>query len=161
MPPDDGDTMPHSTHIVIRSDDIDVNGHVQSARYLNYAQHARWIAVAQAGLSIRKLAGAGFSPVELDVSIKYLHELMLGDEIDVESRFEFPSPKTIRVVQSIVRRSDGALAATVTSLTGLMNLTERKLVDDAAGVWRTFLREPSVVDLPPLDEVLRPVGASA
>ncbi|WP_158244912.1 acyl-CoA thioesterase [Verrucosispora sp. ts21] len=153
--------MPHSTHIIIRSDDIDANGHVQSARYLNYAQHARWIAVAQAGLSVRKLAAAGLSPVELDVSIKYLRELVLGDEIDVESRFDFPSPKTIRTVQSLVRRSDGAVAATVTSVTGLMNLTERKLVDDAVGVWRTFLREPSVVDLPPLDEVLTPAEASA
>ncbi|GAA0389268.1 acyl-CoA thioesterase [Micromonospora gifhornensis] len=150
--------MPHSTHIIIRSDDIDANGHVQSARYLNYAQHARWIAVAQAGLSVRKLSGAGFSPVELNVSITYLRELVLGDEIDVESRFEFPSSKTIKVIQSIARRSDGAVAAEVTSLTGLMDLSERKLVDNAAAVWRSFLRQPSVVDLPPLDEELTSAG---
>jgi len=88
----------------------------------------------------------------LDVSIKYRRELMLGDEIDVETRFEYPSPKIVKVVQSTVRRSDGIVAAEVTSLTGLMNLTERKLVDNAAVVWRRFLRQPSIVDLPLTDE---------
>ncbi|MEU8256614.1 acyl-CoA thioesterase [Micromonospora inaquosa] len=142
----------HSTHIIIRSDDIDSNGHVRGSQYLNYAVHARWIALAQAGLSVEQLAAAGFGPVELDVSIKYRRELMLGDEIDVETRFEYPSPKFVRVIQSTVRRSDGALAAEVTSLTGLMNLTERKLVDNGVVVWRQFLRRPSVVDLPPVDD---------
>ncbi|KOX03197.1 hypothetical protein ADK66_28770 [Micromonospora sp. NRRL B-16802] len=140
--------VPHSTHIIIRSDDIDSNGHVRGSQYLSYAVHARWSALAEAGLSVKKLAAAGFGPVELDVSIKYRRELMLGDEIDVETRFEYPSPKIVKVVQSTIRRSDGTVAAEVTSLTGLMNLTERKLVDNAAAVWRRFLREPSIVDLP-------------
>ncbi|MFD6566120.1 acyl-CoA thioesterase [Micromonospora profundi] len=142
--------MPHSTHIIIRSDDIDSNGHVRGSQYLNYAVHARWSALAQAGLSVKKLAAAGFGPVDLDVSIKYRRELMLGDEIDVETRFEYPSPKIVKVVQSTIR-SDGIVAAEVTSLTGLMNLTERKLVDNAAVVWRRFLRQPSIVDLPLTD----------
>ncbi|GIG00165.1 hypothetical protein Cci01nite_52580 [Catellatospora citrea] len=144
--------MPHSTRITIRSDDIDSNGHVRASQYYNYAVHARWIALSQAGLSVKQLAAAGFSPVELDVSIRYLHELMLGDEIDVNTRFEYPSPKVVKVIQSAIRRSDGAVAAELISLTGLMNLTERKLVDNAAAVWRRFVRHPSMVDLPVTDE---------
>lgn len=143
--------MPHSTHITIRSDDIDSNGHVRGSQYLNYAVHARWTALSKAGLSVKQLAAAGYGPVELDVSIKYLRELMLGDEIDVETRFEYPSPKIVKVIQSTIRSSDGAVAAEVTSVTGLMNLTERKLVDNAAAVWLRFLRHPSIVDLPITD----------
>ncbi|MEH0927175.1 acyl-CoA thioesterase [Micromonospora sp. CPCC 205558] len=142
----------HSTHIIIRSDDIDSNGHVRGSKYLDYAVHARWIALTQAGLSAKKLASAGFGPVVLDVSIKYRRELMLGDEIDIETRFEYGSPKFVKTIQSTVRRSDGVVAAEVTSLTGLMNLAERKLVDDGVVVWRKFLHQPSVVDLPPADD---------
>ncbi|MGS2641009.1 BTAD domain-containing putative transcriptional regulator [Streptosporangium sp. G12] len=142
------DRPANAIHIVISGDDIGTNGHVRSSKYLDYAVHARWAALAQAGLSIKELTAAGLGPVELDVSIRYFHELVLGDEIDVETRYEYPSPKIVRLVQSLVRHSDGVLAAEVTSVTGLMDLRERKLVENAADVWAKFLRDLSAVDLP-------------
>ncbi|GAA4465611.1 acyl-CoA thioesterase [Phytohabitans houttuyneae] len=62
------------------------------AGVIDYSIRARWAALADAGLSIKELAAAGLGPVELDVSIKYLHELVLGDEVDVITRFEYPAP---------------------------------------------------------------------
>lgn len=151
-PPDRGlqsryDGVTHTASITVGAEDIGPNGHVRSSRYLDYAIRARWAALADAGLSIKELASAGVGPVELDVSIKFLRELVLGDEIDVVTRFEYPSPKIVRLVQSLFRRSDGVLAAIVTSVTGLMDIAERRLVDNAAEVWADFLQDLAVVDL--------------
>ncbi|GIF64109.1 hypothetical protein Ais01nite_21440 [Asanoa ishikariensis] len=140
--------MTHSTHIIVRSDDIDTNGHVRGAQYLNYAVHARWTALFEAGLSLEKITAARLGPVDLDDSVKYLRELTLGDEIDVHTRFEFPAPRYVKVIQSAVRRSDGAVTAEVVSTTGLMDLTERKLVNDVAELWSRFLRAPELIGLP-------------
>ncbi|NJC15659.1 hypothetical protein F4558_005485 [Micromonospora profundi] len=80
------------------------------------------------------------------MSIKYLDELVLGDEVDVVTRFEYLAPKIVRLVQSMIRRSDGAIVSVVTSVTSLMDTTGRWLVDDAA-VWAEFPRDRAVVDL--------------
>ncbi|MBL6279230.1 thioesterase family protein [Micromonospora fiedleri] len=141
------DGVTHTASIAVGADDIGTNGNVRSSKYLDYSIQARWAALADAGLSIKELAAAGLGPVELDVSIKYLRELVLGDQVDVVTRFEYPSPKIVRLVQSMFRRSDGALAAVVTSVTGLMDIAQRRLVDDAAAAWAVFLRDLAVVDL--------------
>ncbi|GIG00169.1 BTAD domain-containing putative transcriptional regulator [Catellatospora citrea] len=141
------DGVTHTASITVSADDIGANGHVRSSRYLDYSVQARWAAAADAGLSIKELAAAGLGPVELEVSIKYLNELVHGDEIDVVTRFEYPSPKIVQLVQSMFRRSDGELAAVVTCVTGLMDIAERRLVDNAAAVWAEFLRDLAVVDL--------------
>ncbi|MFD6567102.1 BTAD domain-containing putative transcriptional regulator [Micromonospora profundi] len=66
-------------------------------------------------------------------------------EDNVVTRFEYPDPKIVRLV-SMIRRSDGAIVAVVTSVTGLAATTERWLVDDAA-VWTEFPRDLAIVDL--------------
>jgi len=96
---------------------------------------------------LAKELAAGLGPVELEVSIKYLHEVVPGDEVDVVGRFEYPSPTIVRLVQSMIRRSDGAIVAVVTSVTGVAATTERWLVDNAAAVWTEFPRDLAVVDL--------------
>ncbi|WP_051571462.1 acyl-CoA thioesterase [Cryptosporangium arvum] len=140
--------MTHTTRITVRSDDIDANGHVRDSKYLDYAVHARWVTLAHAGLDAGKLVAAGLGPVNLEVSITYAREVVLGDEIAVETRFEYPSPKLVKVVQTLTRR-DGIVAAQVVSVTGLMDLRRRKLVDDAAGRYGEFLSDLTVVDLVP------------
>ncbi|MEH0927176.1 BTAD domain-containing putative transcriptional regulator [Micromonospora sp. CPCC 205558] len=141
------DGVTHTAPITVSSDDIGSNGRVRSSKYLDYSIQARWAALADAGLSIKELASAGLGPVELDVSIKYMRELVFGDEIDVVTRFEYPSPKIVRLVQSMVRRSDGAPVAVVTAVTGLMDLASQQLVDNAAAIWADFLRDLAVVGL--------------
>lgn len=141
------DGVTHTTPITVSADDVGPTGHVRSSRYLDYSVQARWAALADAGLSVKELASAGLGPVELDVSIKYMRELVFGDEIDVVTRFEYPSPKIVRLVQSVIRRSDGELVAVVTAVTGLMEIASRRLVDNAADIWADFLRDLAVVGL--------------
>ncbi|MEH1030694.1 BTAD domain-containing putative transcriptional regulator [Micromonospora profundi] len=140
------DGATHTASITVGSDDIGANGSVRSPRYLDYSIRARCAALADAGLSIKELAAAGLGPVDLEVSIKYLDELVLGDEVDVVTRFEYLAPKIVRLVQSMIRRSDGAIVSVVTSVTSLMDTTGRWLVDDAT-VWAEFPRDRAVVDL--------------
>ncbi|GAA0607772.1 hypothetical protein GCM10009534_48130 [Kribbella sandramycini] len=140
----EGDGVTHIARLVVGSDDIGTGGQVRSSMYIDYSIQARW---ADAGLSIRELAAAGVGPVELNVAIEYRQELVLGNEVVIVTRFEYPSPKIVRLVQTIVRRSDGVVAGVVTSVTGLLDLASRRLVDDAAGCWASFLRDPAVVGL--------------
>jgi YbgC/YbaW family acyl-CoA thioester hydrolase len=140
--------MAYTTCVAVRSDDIDPNGHVRDSGYLDYADHARWMTLVRAGLSVEKLAAANIGPVNLEVSVTYKRELTIGDEVEVETRFEYPNQKVTRVVQTLTRKSDGALAAEVVTTTGLLDLKRRRLVDDAMQTWLKFVTDLSVLDLP-------------
>lgn len=138
--------MAHVTRLEVRAEDIDANGHVRDSKYVDYAAHARWQAVIQAGLDPRALAAAAIGPIHLEVTVKYLKELVLGDEVEVQTRFEYPKPKIVRVLQTLTRVSDGAPVAEVASTTGLLDLRRRQLLDDARQTWRKFLTDTTVID---------------
>ena len=87
-------------------------------------------------------------PVNLEVSVQYRRELVLGDEVEVETRFEYPSPRIVRVVQTVIRGADRAVAAELVSTTGLLDLSARRLVVDAGRVWRRLVADPAAIDLP-------------
>jgi len=45
--------------LAVRSDDLDVNGHLRGPAYLAYADHARWVAMDAAGIDVTGLQLAG------------------------------------------------------------------------------------------------------
>jgi acyl-CoA thioester hydrolase len=50
-------------------------------------------------------------------------------------------------VEQELRRTDGVLLAEVTSIGGLLDLTDRRLVTDAAARWRRLAQTPSALHL--------------
>lgn len=117
--------------IEVRHYELDTQGHVNSAVYLLYAEHARWRHLESLGVGPRALADEGLGPVFLELTIKYHRELRAGDTVTVTSKFVYPDTggKTFFVDQQLVR-SDGTLVATLRSTTGLFDLSTRKLVAD-------------------------------
>jgi acyl-CoA thioester hydrolase len=73
-------------------------------------------------------------------------ERWAGDEIDVTCSFVFGDGKTYRVEQEL-RRNDGVLVADVTTVGGLLDLTDRLLVPDAAVRWRALATAPGQLGL--------------
>ncbi|MCX5600543.1 thioesterase family protein [Streptomyces phaeochromogenes] len=133
---------PFSVPVTVRGYETDVQGHVNQAVYVNYAEHARWSLLQAAGISQAGLAAKGVGPVSLEMTVRYRRELRAGDEVEVTCDFIWGEGKTFRVEQTI-RKSDGTVAAEITGVGGLMDLKERKLVADPRDYFRALASDPA------------------
>lgn len=134
------------TRFVVRTYEVDQNGHLNGSVYVQWADHARWERAQAAGIDMEGLVGSGIGPVNLETTIRYHSELRVGDEVDVSCDFEWGEGKTMRVVQEF-RLGDGTLAAELISVGGLLDLDRRRLVEDPKERWRLAAREPAALGL--------------
>jgi len=86
------------------------SGSCQRAVYVQWAEHARWLCVREAGVPLDRLGGGEVGPVNLETSIRYHRELRDGDEVDVSCAFIWGNGKTFEVRQDF-HRPDGTLIA--------------------------------------------------
>ncbi|NUS43441.1 MAG: acyl-CoA thioesterase [Mycobacteriaceae bacterium] len=138
--------MTFTVPVVVRGYELDTQGHLNQAVYLNYAEHARWELLRAAGLGQDKLIASGVGPVVLETTIKYRSELRGGDEVTVSCEFEWSGGKVFRIRQEI-RKADGSLAAEVTAVGGLLDLAERKLVPNPGERWGSLTDKPDLLGL--------------
>ncbi|QIP85922.1 acyl-CoA thioesterase [Streptomyces sp. Tu 2975] len=115
--------------VTVRGYELDTQGHLNQAVYLQYAEHARWELLRAAGLPQEKLLASGVGPVALEVTVKFLRELRGGDEVRVTCRFVYREGKTFTVEQQIVK-DDGTVAAEISGVAGMLDLSTRRLIDD-------------------------------
>ncbi|MGN9758074.1 acyl-CoA thioesterase [Streptomyces sp. SD31] len=139
-------TEPFSVPVTVRGYETDVQGHLNQAVYLNYAEHARWSLLQAAGISQAGLIGRGVGPVALETTIRYKSELLAGDEVEVTCSFDWGGGKTFRIEQTI-RKTDGTVAAEVIAVGGLLNLKERKLVANPQDYFKELASEPALFGL--------------
>ena len=135
-----------SVPVTVRGYETDVQGHVNQSVYVNYAEHARWSLLHAAGVSQAGLVANGVGPVALETTIRYQRELLAGDEVEVTCDFVWGEGKTFRIRQTI-RKADGTVAAEITAVGGLMDLTVRKLVADPKEYLRAMASEPRLLGL--------------
>jgi acyl-CoA thioester hydrolase len=135
-----------SVRISVRAYEIDSNGHVNSAVYLQYAEHARWEFLRAAGIDHDALAARGVGPVFLETVLRYQAELRYPDTVDVTCEMRWGSGKTFQVVQRLCR-PEGDPVAEVDSVGGLIDLAARKLVEQPAHHYLAISRMPSVLGL--------------
>jgi acyl-CoA thioester hydrolase len=130
--------------VKVRGYELDTQGHLNWAEYLHYAEHARWEYLAAAGISQDALLATGIGPVVLDAHVTFKHELRGGDDVDVSCQFRWGDRKIFEIVQDF-RRSDGILAATLTSKAGFLDLRERRLIAAPAKHLRSIAANPAVI----------------
>jgi acyl-CoA thioester hydrolase len=135
-----------AVRVAVRGYELDSQGHLNSAVYLQYGDHARWECLRAAGISIDEMLATGIGPVTLETTIRFRHELRVGDQVDVSCSFGWGDGKTFEIRQEI-RRDDGVLAAELISKGGLLALDERRLVTDPASHWRALATEPRLLGL--------------
>ncbi len=128
--------------VTVRGYETDVQGHLNQAVYLQYAEHARWELFEAAGIRQRDLQAAGIGPVVLETTIRYKRELRAGDKVEVTCGFEWGTGKTFRLAQ-VIRKVDGTVSAEVTAVGGFMDLTARRLLEDPAGRIGALAEDPS------------------
>ncbi|MFJ6560242.1 acyl-CoA thioesterase [Streptomyces sp. NPDC091412] len=137
---------PCSVRVTVRGDETDVQGHLNQAVYLNYAEHARWSLLQAAGISQAGLVSGGVGPVTLETTIRYPRELSAGDEADVTRAFEWDGGKTFRIRQT-VRKADGTVAAEIDAVGGLLDLKARKPVPAPHDRFRQLATDPGLFGL--------------
>ncbi|WP_067701296.1 acyl-CoA thioesterase [Nocardia jejuensis] len=138
--------MAFSVPVTVRGYELDINGHLNQAVYLQYAEHARWELLRAAGVQEEKMIGSGIGPVVLENTIKYFRELHGGDEVTVSCEFEWLGGKTFRMHQ-LISKIDGTVSAQIDVVGGIMDLTLRKLVTDPGGRLREIAESPEVLGL--------------
>lgn len=138
--------QPFRARFTVRAYETDTQGHLNSAVYLQYGEHARWECLRAGGTPIDRLLGSGMAPVQLRCTIRFHRELRVGDEVDVSCVGEWGEGKTFRIAQEY-RRPDGTLAAELTAVCGLFDLTERRLVPNPAKHFRSIATAPDVLGL--------------
>ncbi len=124
-----------SVDIEVRGYELDVQGHVNSAVYLMYAEHARWRHLESLGADPVALAERDIGLALLELTVKYLRELRAGDVVTVSCQLHFPetSRKTF-VFDHHFRRADGTPVAEIRCTAGLLNLSARRLVENPRAV---------------------------
>ncbi|MFF3127877.1 acyl-CoA thioesterase, partial [Streptomyces sp. NPDC057908] len=63
--------MTFSVDVTVRGYELDTQGHLNQAVYLQYAEHTRWELLRAAGLSQEKLLASGVGPVALETTVKF------------------------------------------------------------------------------------------
>ncbi|MCF3121060.1 acyl-CoA thioesterase [Streptomyces arenae] len=137
---------PFSVSVGVRGYETDSQGHLNQAVYLQYAEHARWSLLRAAGIEQTDLLDKGVGPVVLENTVRYLRELRAGDETTVSCAFVWGERKTFGVEQTITR-ADGTVAATISSVGGLLDLKERRMVADPRECFRALAADPAALGL--------------
>lgn len=120
---------PFQIRVRVRGYEVDTQGHMNQAVYLQYAEHARWECLLAAGITQAGLIANGVGPVALDVAIKFRRELRTGDEVDISCEFQWGEGKIFHIQQEF-RRADSTHVASLTGTAGLLDLQERRLIAD-------------------------------
>ncbi|WP_354643085.1 acyl-CoA thioesterase [Kitasatospora camelliae] len=132
--------------VTVRGYETDSQGHLNQAVYLQYAEHARWAYMQEAGVRQADLIANGIGPVVLETTVRYRRELRAGDEVQVSCRFIWRDGRTFGIDQAITR-ADGVLAAEITCVAGFLDLTERRLVPDPREAVRPLAAKPDRLGL--------------
>ncbi|MER7444982.1 acyl-CoA thioesterase [Micromonospora avicenniae] len=137
---------PFRVRVVVRGYELDTQGHLNQAVYLQYGEHARWECLRAAGISQDRLLATGVGPVALEVTLRYLSELRGGDEVDVSCSFRWGEGKTFHIDQDYTR-PDGTRVAILTGVGGLLDLSARRLVPDPRERFRELATDPAPLGL--------------
>lgn len=75
--------MKTSIEITTRTTEIDIMGHVNNAKYLEYMEWSREDWYNQVGLPFDVFTEMGIGTVTVNINIDYIKELRLGEEITI------------------------------------------------------------------------------
>ncbi|KEO84575.1 acyl-CoA thioesterase [Tumebacillus flagellatus] len=111
--------------IIVRSTEIDVNGHVNNAKYLEYLEWGReeWYEVN--GLHYDVFAQMGIQTVTVNININYRKECKQGDQLTITTAPERMGNTSYSLKQEI-RNQAGELCADAVVTSVAMDIETRK-----------------------------------
>ncbi|MFB6550717.1 acyl-CoA thioesterase [Streptomyces sp. NPDC056405] len=140
------ETTTFSVRVQARDYELDRQGHLNQAVYMQYAEHARWQFLQAAGLTADVLGAAGIGPVLLKATVRFQHELRAGDEVDVGCAMSGGQGKLVELIQRF-QTPDGVPVARIEGVIGLLDLTTRRLLPDPRATMRKLATRPDILQL--------------
>jgi len=94
------------TEIKVRGYHLDVFGHVNNARYLEFLEEARWTYLEQMGISFDSFARKGISLAVVNININYRAPSVLGDVLVIETTLNKIGNRSIVLNQVVHKKHD-------------------------------------------------------
>lgn len=94
---DSGMNLPVS----VRPTDLDVNGHANNARHVEYLQWGRWDWMQRHGFAPASLKEKNIALVVVNINLDYLREINIGDPLIVATRITKVGNKSVVFRQDI------------------------------------------------------------
>ncbi|MBI5014139.1 MAG: acyl-CoA thioesterase [Deltaproteobacteria bacterium] len=92
--------MPHVTEIKVRGYHLDLYGHVNNARYLEFLEEARWGVFEETGnLDAFVSHGFGFSVV--NININYRRPAFMGEVLEIETSLASLGNRSGKIHQAV------------------------------------------------------------
>lgn len=126
FPTPDPDTPVSETVIAVRTSELDSFGHVNHAVYLNYFEHARFEALAEAGFSWDLLAEREWAIFVVRIEVDYLAEATREDELLIRTWADSFRRTSMLLAQEMVRADDPKVAVARARVTAVWIGPERK-----------------------------------
>lgn len=123
--------------IIVRSTEIDVNGHVNNAKYLEYLEWGREEWYDQNGFHYDTILSWGLQTVTVNININYRKECRQGDRLSIRTRPE-KLGRTSFVMKQEIYNQHGDLAADATVTTVMIDAVTRKSSPVPAQMARLF-----------------------
>jgi YbgC/YbaW family acyl-CoA thioester hydrolase len=134
--------MEASFEIVVRCTEIDVNGHVNNAKYVEYLEWAREEWYDRRGLTHNRLEAMGAITVTVNISIDYKAEAGQGDVLAIETRPARVGRTSFAFAQ-VIRRGETLVASASVTMVTIDPETRRPrpVPEELAGALRAELAE--------------------
>jgi len=92
--------MSHTTTLNVRGYHLDVYGHVNNARYLEFLEEARWRFFAERGV-IDTLTGKELAMVVVNININYRRAALIHEELKIVTQLTKVGNKSFIIRQEI------------------------------------------------------------
>ena len=102
--------MAHSTRLSVRGYHLDVYGHVNNARYLEFLEEARWRFFAERGV-IKDITGEALGMVVVNININYRRPAKIHEELEITTCVKRIGNKSLIIQQVISLVSTGDVIA--------------------------------------------------
>lgn len=111
---------------VIKEIYLDSFAHMNNATYLMLFEEARWDLITKNGFGLNKIRETGIGPTILEIKINFFKELLVRDEIIIETQIASYEDKIAKLKQQMIRAGEVCCSAEFTI--ALFSLKERKLI---------------------------------
>jgi YbgC/YbaW family acyl-CoA thioester hydrolase len=117
--------MEVTLEIIVRSTEIDVNGHVNNAKYLEYLEWGREEWYDRNEFHYDTILSWGLQTVTVNININYRKECRQGDRLSIRTRPE-KLGRTSFVMKQEIYNQHGDIVADATVITVMIDAITRK-----------------------------------
>nr|WP_281269938.1 thioesterase family protein [Crenobacter cavernae] len=102
--------MPHLTSIKVRGYHLDLYGHVNNARYLEFLEEARWTFFEEHG-DLPWFLSSGLALVVVNINIDYRRPALMNEELAVSSGVKSIGRRSAVIHQRVMLAGTGTVVA--------------------------------------------------